>query len=312
MKKKLFISHATEDKELFVRPLARALRETFDVWYDEYSLVAGMSLLEEISKGIAATDYGIVVLSPNFFAKKWPQTELNGLFALEEKNRKVIIPIWKDVTEQEVKKYSPIIADKYALKASDGVRTVVSEITTAVTAFDRGKEVQGGSAAAKRLSSALARRAEAVSSADKLQSAAGIALVGKAAQQVIQQLIETVNGLPKNPLERGNATVDTPSLTDRHSYVNVCTGQLCLRIEYRTDLVIDACCRRLKCVIFSGRIGRFGEYKGADVRQSEDYKPYITVDNAVAWTDEEGNKLTADELLERWLDRYAEELEPGE
>ncbi|MGB7062338.1 MAG: toll/interleukin-1 receptor domain-containing protein [Candidatus Zixiibacteriota bacterium] len=53
MKKKLFISHASEDKDDFVRPLAEALSRDFDVWYDEHQLVVGCSLLEEISKGLA-------------------------------------------------------------------------------------------------------------------------------------------------------------------------------------------------------------------------------------------------------------------
>ena len=34
-----FISHATEDKEEFVRPLARALEQAgFKIWYDEFAL----------------------------------------------------------------------------------------------------------------------------------------------------------------------------------------------------------------------------------------------------------------------------------
>ena len=76
-----------------MRPLADTLAARFDVWYDDYELVVGASLLKEISKGLSATDYGVVVLSPYFFDKKWPQRELNGLFALEEKDRKVILPI---------------------------------------------------------------------------------------------------------------------------------------------------------------------------------------------------------------------------
>jgi hypothetical protein len=115
MNKKLFISHASEDKEAFVRPLAEALKERFDIWYDEYELFVGSSLLEEISKGLAASDFGIVVLSPHFFAKKWTQQELNGFFTLEEKDRKIILPIWKDITQIEVLKYSPILADRIAV-----------------------------------------------------------------------------------------------------------------------------------------------------------------------------------------------------
>ena len=37
---KLFICHASEDKEEFVRPLAETLRsQRVNVWYDKFSLV---------------------------------------------------------------------------------------------------------------------------------------------------------------------------------------------------------------------------------------------------------------------------------
>ena len=80
----VFICHASEDKDAFVRPLAKALRSHhLAVWYDEFSLDVGDSLREAIDRGLAASEYGIVVLSPSFFCKRWPKRELNGLVALE-------------------------------------------------------------------------------------------------------------------------------------------------------------------------------------------------------------------------------------
>jgi hypothetical protein len=78
----VFISHACEDKESFVRPLAEALRARgLRVWYDEFTITVGDSLRRSIDRGLANSRYGIVVLSPNFFAKDWPQKELDGLAA---------------------------------------------------------------------------------------------------------------------------------------------------------------------------------------------------------------------------------------
>jgi hypothetical protein len=67
---KLFISHASEDKTDFVRPLAEALKSHFAIWYDEHELTLGDSLLKKINAGLAACDYGVVVLSPAFFQKR--------------------------------------------------------------------------------------------------------------------------------------------------------------------------------------------------------------------------------------------------
>jgi len=111
-----FISHASEDKKL-VRPLAEALTEMgFKVWYDVFELRVGVSLRQSIDKGLTNSSYGIVVLSENFFAKNWPQYELDGLVALEMGGQSVILPIWHGVGRDEVLSHSPTLADRVALR----------------------------------------------------------------------------------------------------------------------------------------------------------------------------------------------------
>jgi phosphoribosylaminoimidazole carboxylase (NCAIR synthetase) len=53
--------------------------------------------------------------SSAFFAKNWPQYELNGLTAREIEGHKVILPIWHSVHRADVLAYSPPLADKVAL-----------------------------------------------------------------------------------------------------------------------------------------------------------------------------------------------------
>ena len=68
----VFICHASEDKDDFVRPLAELLaQQHIDVWYDEFSLSIGDSLSQKIDEGLAKSKFGIVVLSPSFFKKPW-------------------------------------------------------------------------------------------------------------------------------------------------------------------------------------------------------------------------------------------------
>lgn len=111
-----FISHASEDKEGFVRPLAKKLTALgFKVWYDEFELKVGDSLRQCIDRGLAVSEYGIVILSEAFFAKNWPQYELNGLVAREIEGKKVILPVWYGIDKAEILKYSPPLADKVAL-----------------------------------------------------------------------------------------------------------------------------------------------------------------------------------------------------
>jgi len=114
-----FISHASEDKDDLVRLLAEALqRNGHSIWYDEFELEVGDSLRRSIDKGLAGSRFGIVILSPAFFAKNWPQYELDGLVAKEMTGNKVILPIWHKVSKDEVIAYSPSLADKVALKTA--------------------------------------------------------------------------------------------------------------------------------------------------------------------------------------------------
>ena len=115
-----FISHASEDKEAIAEPLAKALiNRGARVWYDKFTLAVGDSLRESIDYGLVHSTFGIVILSEVYFKKFWTGKELNGLFAKQEEGRKVILPLWHNVTKDIVKQKSPILADMLALKTAD-------------------------------------------------------------------------------------------------------------------------------------------------------------------------------------------------
>ena len=61
----------------------------------------------------------MVVISPSFFAKNWPQYELDGLVTREMSGEQVILPLWHQIRKQEVIDYSPSLADKVARSTSD-------------------------------------------------------------------------------------------------------------------------------------------------------------------------------------------------
>ena len=114
-----FICHASEDKEGFVRHLAETLEaKGASVWYDDFTLSVGDSLRREVDRGLASSQFGVVVLSEAFFKKEWPQRELDGLVTLEVQGRSRILPIWHKVSFDEVARYSPTLADKVALNTS--------------------------------------------------------------------------------------------------------------------------------------------------------------------------------------------------
>lgn len=125
----VFISHASEDKDSFVRYLATALRDCgLKVWYDEFTLSVGDSLRRSIDQGLAKSRFGVVVLSHSFFAKAWPQKELDGLVAKENGKEKVILPVWHNISKPDVARRSPTLADRVALNTQNGMKKVVDGI----------------------------------------------------------------------------------------------------------------------------------------------------------------------------------------
>jgi hypothetical protein len=111
----VFISHASEDKDEVVRPLAISLQSKgLNVWYDEFELKIGDSLRRKIDKGLANSRFGIVVLSKSFIRKGWTNYELDGIITKSVSGEQIILPIWHNITKQEVIDYSPSLADKLA------------------------------------------------------------------------------------------------------------------------------------------------------------------------------------------------------
>ena len=126
----VFISHASEDKDEVVRPLAQALVEKgLKVWYDEFELKIGDSLRRKIDRGLAKSKFGIVVLSKAFIKKGWTNYELDGIISKANTGEQVLLPIWHGITKQEVLDYSPSIADKVARNtASYTIEEIAEEI----------------------------------------------------------------------------------------------------------------------------------------------------------------------------------------
>ncbi|HEY5470270.1 MAG TPA: DUF1883 domain-containing protein [Bacteroidales bacterium] len=129
----VFISHASEDKDEVVRPLAIALQaEGLSVWYDEFEMKIGDSLRRKIDKGLANSRFGIVVLSKDFIKKGWTNYELDGIITKVVSGEQIMLPIWHNITKQEVIDFSPSLADKLARNTSaytvEEIATEISEV----------------------------------------------------------------------------------------------------------------------------------------------------------------------------------------
>jgi RNA-directed DNA polymerase len=123
LKRDVFISHASEDKDGIARDLAdRLIAEGITVWYDEYAIRLGDDIFHKISEGLAHSKFGVIIFSPNFFAAKktWTPRELSALVAAEDGDKaRRILPIWYNITHAELLAKSPMLVNHRALLAKD-------------------------------------------------------------------------------------------------------------------------------------------------------------------------------------------------
>ncbi len=101
---RVFLSHASEDKERFVIRFAEALRSKgVDVWLDRWEMVPGDSVVEKIfDEGIGKADGVIIVLSRNSIQKPWVREELNAAVVKRINEGIMLIPVVLDGCEVPV------------------------------------------------------------------------------------------------------------------------------------------------------------------------------------------------------------------
>ncbi len=130
----VFISHASEDKEGFARPLYKALRtRELEVWFDQATLELGDSLRQKIEEGLANCRFGVVILSPYYLPKEWPLRELDALVARETAfGEKAILPVLHNLTIADLTRRLPMLAGRLSISSSDGVEVVADAVTHVV------------------------------------------------------------------------------------------------------------------------------------------------------------------------------------
>lgn len=116
----VFISHASEDKQTVARPLRDALtRLGVTVWLDETEMKIGHSLRRRIDDGIRSSRFGVIVLSEAFLLKGWTNHELDGLVTRTVAGEQSLLPIWHHLSMDQVRKFSPSLADKVAMSTDE-------------------------------------------------------------------------------------------------------------------------------------------------------------------------------------------------
>lgn len=92
---KVFVSHASEDKDRFVIEFAAKLRARgIDAWLDKWEILPGDSLVDKIfEEGLKNARAVIVVLSKNSVGKPWVKEELNSAVIKRINGISKLIPV---------------------------------------------------------------------------------------------------------------------------------------------------------------------------------------------------------------------------
>lgn len=130
-----FISHDSRDKDGLVRELVHELsRLMCPVWYDEYSLNVGDSLRLSIESGLKETKKCVVILSPSFLNNNgWGKAEFDSVYTREILQKEnVILPVWHNVSVDDIYQYSPRLADKVGLNSQLGVKELAIKLSRVI------------------------------------------------------------------------------------------------------------------------------------------------------------------------------------
>lgn len=129
----LFLSHAWADRAASAKALYDALgRFGLKVWFSEVELKLGQSLGRQIDKALANCTAGLVLVTPAFLTAvemgTWAERELGVLIGSGR-----VIPVLHEATFEQLKRVSPMLADRDGLStAEDSFDTIAEKLAAAI------------------------------------------------------------------------------------------------------------------------------------------------------------------------------------
>jgi hypothetical protein len=111
------------------------------VWYDTDSLHLGDSLTFDISDGLKNCDYALVVLRPIYTTKKWCRREYAAIVHLESDEKKILLPIWHNISEDKIKQFDASLLDRIAIPSTRRLDDIILAIETGTWTGQKAREV---------------------------------------------------------------------------------------------------------------------------------------------------------------------------
>lgn len=128
----LFISYASED-EAYATKLSSSLRYLgLSIWFAPLSLKVGDKLLDSINAGLLASEYGLLLLSPQYLVKQWTSYELDVLHRQHIEDQKRLFPLWLGVEKSQIAQWNPGMSGIIALKSTENLASIAGKIADVI------------------------------------------------------------------------------------------------------------------------------------------------------------------------------------
>lgn len=297
---RIFISHASEDHD-FVEPLSIELRKEHQLWVDEDKLHVADSPRAEIDAGLLWCDFAIAILSPSYFAKIWPLRELDALLALETGARKIILPIRRGLTYQQLKGRSPLLAGPVSLDAEEGIASIVSKINLAASVSQLQRQLSETDAILEcgaKLGNAMKEEKE---SKKLLYGQEGAKLVVDSQISLFRKLEELLTTLGERSSEMHFKIVQPP-VPSRQTFYAIGPHRVGIDISLKDWWAENASTAVLDVEIFvfmreRGFANRLTSEPRYKVVEKWSFTPFISLTRVVMWCErDEDHIFTADTL----------------
>ena len=131
-----FLSFAVEHKIQVANELHHKLEEKgLKVWYSGRELIIGSSIQDKVREGLDKSQFGILLITSNYFKATWALKEMGVLWGKERSDKKVIIPVFHDITPEEVGKFDPALSERWGVRTDKGLDLAAEQIV---------KHIRGG------------------------------------------------------------------------------------------------------------------------------------------------------------------------
>ena len=134
----IFISHAHDDREQYIVPLARAMEQSgITFWLDTVETGWGQDFVGGINRGLASARFMLFCLSRNFIGRRWPEAELWATLLSQARDGSPrVLPLILNSKEEVFARY-PLLGSTAHLEFDQGIDVIAHAIAQRTGALRR-------------------------------------------------------------------------------------------------------------------------------------------------------------------------------